>query len=65
MLMVTVAWQGDTGAVLGSSIRVHEVMAIVAIRQVTFAMVGIGVPQGMGIRMVHVMGAECKFTRVK
>ena len=41
MLMVTVAWWGDTGAVLRSFIAVHVVTVIVAISQVRITMVGI------------------------
>ena len=56
--MVTVAWRGDTGAVLRSCIAVHVVTVIVAIIQEMFTMLGIRAPPGMGIRVV--MGAECK-----
>ena len=58
--MVTVAGQGNTGAVLGSSIAGHVVAVIVDISQVRITMVGIRAPPGMGISVVHVMGAECK-----
>ena len=57
-MMVTVAWRGDTGAVLRSCIAVHVVTVIVAIIQEMFTMLGIRAPPGMGIRVV--MGAECK-----
>ena len=58
--MVTVAWRGDTGAVLGSSILGHVVTVIVAIIHVRITMVGRRAPPGMGKRVVEVvMGAEC------
>ena len=58
--MVTVAWRDDTGAVLGSCIAMHEVTVIVATIQVRITTVGIRAPPGMWIRVVDVMGAECK-----
>ena len=60
--MVTVAWRGDTGAVAGSCIGVRVVTVIGAIIQVRITMVGMRAPPGMGIRVVAVMGAECKLT---
>jgi len=39
VLTVTVAWRGDSGAVVGSFIRVHVVTVIVAIIQVRITMV--------------------------
>jgi hypothetical protein len=58
--MVTVAGRGNTGAVLGSSIAGNVLTVIVAISQVRNTMVGIRAPPGMGISVVHLMGAECK-----
>ena len=58
--MVTVARRGDTGAVLGSFIGVHVVAVIMAIIHVRVIMVGVRAPPGMGIRVVEVIGAECK-----
>ena len=43
-----------------SFIRVHVMTVIVAIIQVRMTMVGRRPPPGMGIRVVEVMGAECK-----
>ena len=65
MLMVSVAWRGHTGAVVGSRIAVHEVTVPVAISQVRIAMLGKGPPPGMGIRQVQVvvMERECKKMR--
>ena len=62
--MVTVAWRGDTGAVLRSFIAVHVVTVIVAIIQRRITKVDIRVPQGMAIRevQVEVMARECKKT---
>ena len=60
--MVTVAWRGDTGAVVKSCIGVRVVTVIGAIILVMVMMVGMRAPQGMGIRVVAVMGAECKLT---
>ena len=40
MLKVTVAWRGNTGAVRGAFIGVHAVTVIVAIIQVSIAIVG-------------------------
>jgi hypothetical protein len=56
--MVTVAWRGNTEAVLGSFIAVHEVTVIVAIIHVRITMVGIRAPPGMGV--VVVMWGESK-----
>jgi hypothetical protein len=56
--MLTVAWRGDTGAVLGSFIGVHVVTVIVAIIQVRLAIVGIRASPRMGIRVVEVKGAS-------
>ena len=63
--MVSVAWQGHTGAVVGSRIGVHVVTVTVAILQVRIAMLGKGPPPGMGIRQVQVvvMERECKKMR--
>ena len=58
--MVTVAWRGDTGAVVKSCIGVRVVTVIGAIIQVRITRVGIRAPQGMGIRVVEVVGGECK-----
>ena len=40
--------------------RFHKVTVIVAIIQVRIAIVGIRATPGMEIRVVDVMGAECK-----
>ena len=53
--MVSVAWRGHTGAVLGSRIAVHVVTVIVAFSQVRIAMVGRRPPPGKGIREVQVV----------
>ena len=60
--MVSVAWRGHAGAVLGSRIAVHVFTVIVAISQVRIAMVGRRPPPGMGIREVQVvvMERECE-----
>ena len=60
--MVSVAWRGHTGAVVGSRIAVRVVTVIVAISQVRIAMVGRRPPQDMGIRQVQVvvMERECE-----
>ena len=60
--MVSVAWRGHTGAVLGSRIGVHVVTVIVAISQVRITMVGRRPPPDMGIREVQVveMKRECE-----
>jgi hypothetical protein len=60
VLMLTVAWRGDTGAVLGSCITVHVVTVIVAIIPVRITMVGIRAPPGMRIRVMEVMKGESK-----
>ena len=60
--MITVAWRGDTGAVVESCIDVHVVTVIVAIIQVRITMVGIRAPPGMRIRVVEVMGGEWQWT---
>ena len=60
--MVSVAWRGHTGAVLGSRIAVHEVAVVVAISQVRITMVRRRPPPGMGMREVQVvvMERECE-----
>ena len=60
--MVSMAWRGDSDAVLGSCIAVHVVTVIVAISQVRITMVGRRPPPGMGIREVQVvvMERECE-----
>ena len=60
--MVSVAWQGHTGAVVGSRIGVHVVTVTVAILQVRIAMVGRRPSPDMGIREVQVvvMERECE-----
>ena len=62
VLIVSVAWQGHTGAVVGSRIAVHAVTVIVAISQVRIAMVGRRPPPDMGRREVQVvvMERECE-----
>ena len=60
MLIVAMAARGNTGAVVGSSIRMHVVMVVVAIAHVRIATVGTRAPPGMGIRVVE---AECQKTR--
>ena len=56
--MVTVAWWGDTGAVLRSFIVVQLVTVIVAIIQVSITTVGLRAPKDMKIRAVEVMGGR-------
>jgi hypothetical protein len=47
VLVITVAWRGDTRAVLRPCIAVHVVTIIVTIIHVRIAMVKIRVPPGM------------------
>ena len=60
MLMVSVAWRGHTGAVMGSRIAAHVVTVIVTISQVRIAMVGRRPPPDMGIREVQVVVIKCE-----
>ena len=61
MLIVSVAWRGHTGAVLGSSIAVHVVTVIVSISQVRITIVGRRPPPDVRIREVQVvMERECE-----
>ena len=56
--MVSVAWRGHTGAVIGSRIALHVVTVIVAISQVRITLVGRRPPPDMGIKEVQVMVME-------
>ena len=60
--MVIVAWQDNTGAVLGSYIGMHGVTMILAIVQVRITNVGIQAPPGMRTRVVREMehSVNCK-----
>ena len=62
VLMLSVAWRGHTGAVVGSRIAVHVVTDIVAISQVRITLVCRRPPPDMGIREVQVvvMERECE-----
>ena len=55
-----VAWRSITGTVVESFIGVHVMIVIVAIMKVRITMVGIRAPQGMGIRVVEVVGASVR-----